>query len=272
MRPLLQSVFSGKPLFDKKRLLLPDMLRGFSVISMVLFHGMWDAVWLYGLNAPWYNKLPGYIWQQSICWTFILISGFSLHFDRKPFRRGGMILAVSFLITLVTVLFMPEERIVFGVLTLHGTAVLITAAAEPLLKKIPVPAGAAASFLIFLILRDVNEGWLGFETILLGQLPKQLYHGLFMTFLGFTDPGFYSTDYFSLLPWLFLFLTGWFLHPLCINTLKKAEEKRRERNHGEESRAFRFIAVPFLFAGRNAFIIYILHQPLIMLFFTIVNF
>ena len=58
------------------RLLWPDVLRGLTVVSMVLFHGMWDAVFLFGLRAPWYTALPGYLWQQSICWTFILLSGF----------------------------------------------------------------------------------------------------------------------------------------------------------------------------------------------------
>ena len=44
---------------ERKRLLWPDVLRGLTVVSMVLFHGMWDAVFLFGFRAPWYTALPG---------------------------------------------------------------------------------------------------------------------------------------------------------------------------------------------------------------------
>ena len=38
---------------------------------------------------------------------------------------------------MVTLVFMPEDRVVFGVLTFLGSAMLLTGVLEPLLKKIP---------------------------------------------------------------------------------------------------------------------------------------
>ena len=35
-----------------------------------------DLVNLFGIQADWYYGLPGHLWQQSICWVFILLSGF----------------------------------------------------------------------------------------------------------------------------------------------------------------------------------------------------
>ena len=53
-----------------------DRLRGITVVSMVAYHGIWDLVHIFHINISWFNDVIGYIWQQSICYTFILLSGF----------------------------------------------------------------------------------------------------------------------------------------------------------------------------------------------------
>lgn len=58
------------------RYTLLDELRGLDLVSMMLYHGCWDLVNLFGIQADWYYGLPGHLWQQSICWVFILLSGF----------------------------------------------------------------------------------------------------------------------------------------------------------------------------------------------------
>lgn len=57
------------------RCALLDELRGLDLISMMLYHGMWDLVYLFGVSAPWYGSWQGELWQQSICWVFLLLSG-----------------------------------------------------------------------------------------------------------------------------------------------------------------------------------------------------
>ena len=42
------------------------------------------------------------------------------------------------------------------------------------------------------------------------SLPRALYANLFTAALGFPPAGFYSSDYFPLLPWVFLFWAGYF--------------------------------------------------------------
>ena len=74
------------------RCALLDELRGLDLISMMLYHGMWDLVYLFGVRAPWYGSWQGELWQQSICWVFILLSGFCLPLGSPPgqTRRGGV--------------------------------------------------------------------------------------------------------------------------------------------------------------------------------------
>ena len=188
-----------------------DTLRGVTIVSMILYHACWDLVWIFGADWPWYRSDGAYLWQQSICWTFILLSGYCWSLGRHRLRRGLMAFGGGALVSAVTLLAMPEDRVLFGVLTLLGTSALLLIPLERPLRRLPARAGLAGSFTLFLLLRDVNTGFLGFEGAHLAALPEELYRNLLTAFLGFPPADFYSTDYFSLLPWFFLFLTGYFL-------------------------------------------------------------
>ena len=152
------------------------------------------------------------------------------------------------LVTVVTLLFMPEDRVVFGVLTLLGAAMLITGLLQPLLQKIPAWAGLVVSLLLFAATYHTQDGFwqLGPWQIL---LPGAWYANLFTAFFGFFPRGFFSTDYFPLLPWLFLFWAGYFLH-FCMGRARM-EPLRRS------------ICAPLGWLGRHSLGIYLLHQPVI---------
>lgn len=235
----------------KKRLHFLDALRGFTLINMIAFHGLWNLVYLFGVKADWYVGTPGYLWQQWICWTFILLSGFCWNFSRNHVKRGALVFGGGALVTAVTCLVMPESRIVFGVLTCIGSCMLLMIPAEKLLRKIPAGVGLALSFGLFAVLRNVSSGSLGFEALVICPLPGSLYRNLFTAYLGFPYPGFFSTDYFPLLPWFFLFVTGYFLFRFL-----------DERNLNEK--LFARGQVPVLnWLGRHSLMVYLLHQPVL---------
>lgn len=119
------------------RYALLDELRGLDLISMMLYHGTWDAVYLFGVAVPWYAGTPGRLWQQSICWGFILLSGFCLPMGHHPVKRGAVVFGAGALVTAVTLLFMPENVVLFGVLTLLGSAMILTGLLEKALQKVP---------------------------------------------------------------------------------------------------------------------------------------
>ena len=111
---------------------LLDELRGLDLISMMCYHGLWDVVFLFGVQLPWYTGMPGHLWQQSICWVFILLSGFCLPLGRHPVKRGAVVFGCGALVTAVTLIFMPADAVWFGVLTLLGSAMIITGLLEKL--------------------------------------------------------------------------------------------------------------------------------------------
>ena len=69
-----------------------DSLRGLTVISMVLYHAMWDLVWFLDMDMRWFEGNGGYIWQQITCCTFFVLSGFCSAMGRQTIKRGGFLL------------------------------------------------------------------------------------------------------------------------------------------------------------------------------------
>lgn len=230
------------------RYALLDELRGLDLISMMLFHVCWDLVFLFDMNMGWYAGTPGRLWQQAICWVFILLSGFCAPFGRHMLRRGVTVFAAGALVTAVTLVFMPGGRVVFGVLTFLGTAMLLTGVLEPLLKKVMPAVGLAVSAVLFAVCYPVGLGWVGLDGWKL-MLPQSLYANYFTAFFGFYPDWFYSANYFGLLPWLFLFWAGYYLH--------KAVGRRRME-------PLRRPVCPALgWMGRHSLLLYLLHQPVI---------
>ena len=230
------------------RYALLDELRGLDLISMMLFHVCWDLVFLFDMNMGWYAGTPGRLWQQAICWVFILLSGFCAPFGRHMLRRGVTVFAAGALVTAVTLVFMPGGRVVFGVLTFLGTAMLLTGVLEPLLKKVMPAVGLAVSAVLFALTYHAADHYLGIGALRLA-LPESLYANYFTAYLGFYPWWFYSTDYFPLVPWLFLFWAGYYLH--------KAVGRRRME-------PLRRPVCPALgWMGRHSLLLYLLHQPVI---------
>lgn len=238
---------------QKERYLLIDSIRGVTIINMVAFHFLYDVAMFNGNSGQWHNKLPVFIWQQAICWTFILISGFVWQWGIKANLKRGLILnLLGILISLITWFFMPSEAIWFGILNFMGCAILLLIPFHKHLQKAHPIWGMGISFLLFLVFRNVQSGFLGIGGIELIELPQWLYSTKILTPLGFPYPGFASADYFPILPWIFLYLFGYFF---CYMFKKNALWKKAA-----------LFNIPVLSAiGQKSIWIYLIHQPLSML-------
>ncbi len=242
---------------SKERYTIPDALRGFSLVSMIIYHAIWDLIYIFGISVPWYTSQGAYVWQQSICWTFIILSGFCWHFGRHKLKRGLIVMGCSAVISIVTLLIMPENAVRFGVLSLISAGTLLLIPLDKLLSKVNPTAGLFVSFLCFFLTRNVYYGYIGFESLDLIKLPTFLYRNSFTAWLGFPGADFNSTDYFPILPWIFLYIFGYFLYRLM-----------------KEKNMLPYLSVvsipPLELIGRHSLIIYMLHQPVIYIILQIV--
>lgn len=236
-----------------------DALRGLALLNMLAYHAMYDWVYIFGHASAWYNIwAPGcHAWQQYICWSFLLLSGFSLAFARNPRKNGLLVAGCAALLTAATALFMPSEAIWFGVLHLNACAVLLSWALGRWLKAIPPWAGLAGCAALFALFNQLPGGYLGFEGWRIATVPSALYQAN-LFWLGLPDlTRFASADYFPLLPWLFLFWCGWFA-ARCL----KAPPKRS---------APPALLRPLCAVGRHTLAVYMLHQPLLYLALMLLN-
>jgi len=234
------------------RLAKIDGLRGLTLISMVLYHALWDVVFIFGRDIPWYNRTPGFIWQQSICWTFILLSGFSVGLGKRQLRRGITVFLCGAVISAVTIVLMPEDAVRFGILTFMGSAMLLMIPVQRLLGA-PGRTGSASllivSLFLFMLTRRINSGYL-----LNLRLPEAWYANDLTAFLGFPPADFFSTDYFPLIPWVFLYLAGYGIYGIMSG---------ERGDSGIKAFLKEGSCPPLEFIGRHTLIIYMLHQPVI---------
>lgn len=236
---------------EEKRVWQVDALRGLALLNMLLYHGMYDWVYIFGHESGWYDiwSTPTHRWQQYICWSFILLSGFSFVKARRPLKNGLIVAGCALVLSAVTILFMPSEAIWFGVLHLNACAVLLSCLAKPLLDKIPPAAGVAVCAALFFVTNGVPSGYLGFEGLRLAALPPWLYRANLFP-LGLPDLSrFASADYFPLIPWVFLFWCGLFAARWLGGKIRPA--------------AAPVVLRPLCCVGRHTLLVYMLHQPVI---------
>lgn len=232
----------------KERYHFLDSLRGALLVMMIVYHTMYDVMVL-GNGDFSVRNTACYIFQQSIGWGFIFLSGMCRAIGKRHLRRGLIVLGAAAVVSLVTYVFTPSEAINFGVLVLLGSSMLIVIPLEELIKDANAPVGFIISLVLFILFRNVPKGNLGFEGIRIMELPDFLYQNYATAYLGFPPAGFTSGDYYPLLPWFFLYLCGYFFWKCFGNKewLKKILP----------------IKIPVLsFLGRHSLIVYLLHQPI----------
>lgn len=239
-----------------------DSIRGLLLVNMVLYHALYDVVFIKGVPLGWYVGPAGYWWQQGICWGFIFLSGFCFRFSRHPLRHGLTVLGAGVLVTAVTAVAMPGQRILYGVLYLLGAAGLIQCGVWWLWSRLrlpPYPAwlGLLQSGVLFFLTRGVPYGYLGFEDLRILPLSPWLYQSGWLAGAGFPGPGFWSSDYFPLVPWVFLYLCGYFLWRM-VGHRREVMDKLKPGVR------------PLAFLGRHSLLVYLLHQPALMLIFMLV--
>lgn len=234
---------------ESRRYSLLDAIRAVAVINMIAFHLCYDIFCAFGVWPEFYRALPAVIWERFICCTFIIVSGISMNFSRHGYRRGVVVSLCGFVITIVTVLLTPDQAVWFGVLNFLGCAMFITFALREPLDRVRPTVGMAVFFLLFMLCYGIPQGYIGLFSFPLIQLPDALYRSRWLAYLGFTPDGFYSSDYFPLLQWIFLYLFGF-------------ELWRWIARKGLDRYFTRRIPVLDLI-GRRSLILYMAHQPVL---------
>lgn len=242
---------------NRKRYAVLDAIRGVALLNMIVYHALWDLVFLFGFDLQWYRSEAIYIWQQIICCTFICLSGFCQPLGKQRLKRGVTVYLAGLAVSATTMSVTPENPIIMGILTLIGTCMLLTVLLEPLLKRCRPVIGLIVSTALFFLTRNIGNGYLGVSSLELLKLPDSWYCNIVTAYLGLPPEDFYSADYFPIIPWIFLFAAGYFLFLLLGS---------KDFMYSLEHSRIR----PIEWCGRRSLGIYVIHQPVLYLTFTII--
>ena len=180
----------------QKRITIFDTVRGFTMISMAGFHACYDLAYLYDWDMPWFTQTVFQdIWRASISWVFLFIAGWMCTLSRNNAKRAAKYAAAALVVWIATTLVSVDDSVNFGIIYCMAACTAVVALTRPLLQKLPGSWGIAACLVLFALT------W---------GIPKAVYPLPYLAWLGFPGPGFVSGDYYPLIPFVFMYLTGFF--------------------------------------------------------------
>ena len=231
-----------------------DATRGIAILMMVLFHTVFDLNFFMILPV---NISTGF-WRWFAMATaslFLLVVGISLVVSRarsaaklsgfaltkKFLFRGAGIFALGLLVTLATWLYLHEGFILFGILHLIGVSVILS--------------------VLFFRFGKYNI-LLGLLFIAGGFFIGTLQGPVWLLPLGIYPSSFTSVDYTPLIPWFGAVLVG-----LGVGEFLYSGGVRQFTVPHLPDR----IVQPLSFLGRYSLVIYLVHQPIIILLLAAVT-
>ncbi len=226
-----------------------DFLRGIALVLMIAFHFLYDLRF-FGYKGIELSDSFWFFSPRFIASIFILLVGVSLaiSYSRSKDRlsgnalfgkyliRGAGIFFWGLVITVVTWVYVRDEYIVFGILQFIGLSIVL---AYPFLKM------------------RYGNLFFGIACIAAGlYLAPMSFTFPYLLFLGFAPEGFFTLDYFPLMPWFGVLLIGIFigkyLYPLGVRKFRVPDYSKN------------FVASFFSLLGRNSLLVYLVHQPVII--------
>lgn len=244
-----------KKINGKGRVFLLDEIRGFAILCMVVYHAMFNLKYEFGVDVPiffedWFNVI-----RDIFAGSFILISGIMCRYSHDNVRRGAKCFMVGMVITFV-VPFFSAGGISFGILHMLGVSMMLYGLFEGPLEKVPPFVGFAVAALLAVFTWNTVSGYIGIGAFRRSFPEEARNVGVLYPF-GIFSKEFYSSDYFPLLPWFFVFTAGSYLGYWFKN--------------GDMPRVFYNSHCRWLAAvGRATIWIYIVHVPIIYGIFSLI--
>lgn len=223
----------------QKRITVFDTIRGFTMLSMAGFHACYDLAYLYGWDMPWFTQtIFQDIWRASISWVFLFIAGWMCTLSHNNIKRAAKYAAAALVVWIATTLVSVDDSVNFGIIFCMAACTAIVALARPVLDRVPTVWGITICLILFACT------W---------SIPKAVYPIPYLAWLGFPGPEFVSGDYYPLIPFLFMYLAGFF----AARTAQKA-------NLEAPAWAYENPIPALASLGRHALPFYLLHQPVIL--------
>ncbi len=240
----------------KNRVALLDEFRGFCVLCMIFYHSFIFMYNQYGISFGYRAYSFFTPVQPFFSCAFMWVCGICCRLSHSNLKRGLKLLVLALLLNFVSIVVLPklgfvETEIWFGILDFLSLCILLFALLEKPVSRINPIVGSIVCVLLMWIFRNwLSEGTLSLFGSIAYTLPEKVHEIEWLFPFGITSRGFFSADYFPLIPYMFVFFWGTFLGEYV--------------RDGKIPRFMYPVRVPFLdWLGTHALLVYILHLPVI---------
>lgn len=235
-KKVMQRVFSYTT--PQQRITELDFFRGIALLLMVYFHTIWSMNELFGYHIAYMSWVNFFIGRISAI-GFILISGIVFSLGKFNLKRFLLLTGMSIIITVTTYRYNSDYVIRFGILHFFALSSLIALFFSKMNKYVIMGIGIGII---------VAWSWISNISV----------QSEYLFFVGVVSKTFQSADYYPLIPWFGVYLIG-------MGMAKILYEKRRNIFW----KIFDFGPINFIW--RHTLAIYILHQPIIIGIFYLID-
>ena len=237
--------------YNSSRFIELDILRGFAIILMIFLHILWDLDYfgLLPLNKDIYQI------QKFVPALFFILLGTCLIvsknrkmlnpkynnylYNKHLVFRGLKILGCGIAISIVTLIFIPDRPIFFGVLHCIGLSLILS-----------IPFVRFKSYnILFALIILISSLFIGNLTL---EDPSIFHLAIGIHYSNIAQ---HTVDYFPLIPWFGFCLLGIALGNIFY------KDNKRQFNLPDISRYKSFTVFSWL--GKHSLAIYLFHQPII---------
>ncbi len=240
----------------RERVRYIDFFRGLAIINMIIYHTLYDLKYIFLVHMNFFNLESFYFYQQYICISFIFLSGVSSNYSSKLLKNGIKLFVISLIITCITIFFSKGMEIYFGVLHFLSIGMILIWLYHTYIKKNRIYSEKKHNLLFILTLMVFVLVKLSVDNMdFIYMFFYDIFSNIPFSFIiGFPKPEFYSSDYFPIIPWIFLMFSGYFFSRSIFH--KKINAKFNEITF--------FNYLSFIeYIGKHSLIIYVLHQVII---------
>ena len=240
--PVMSKIALYKP-FPKPRLWEIDVLRGFAIVGMMVFHFTFDLTYFGFVGADTIYNSGWLIFQQIIAGGFIFIAGLSFDLSHSEgikwlhIKKRIIILGFSAaLVSIITLIMFGNFWVKFGIL--H--CILSCSLLSIFLVRF---SNLGVILIIFLF------------SCLYFYLAPPIYAPQIIDFIIRTFNPHLSVDYHPIFPLIIVFFSGILLSRLHFR-------KRLCLRLSYQHNALNIFWKPFIIMGKNSLLIYLIHQPI----------
>ncbi|MDO5448003.1 MAG: heparan-alpha-glucosaminide N-acetyltransferase domain-containing protein [Clostridia bacterium] len=250
---------------SKNRIALLDEIRGFCVLCMIFYHAFIFMYEQYDVQFG-YDAYTFFLpVQPFVSCMFLFICGICCRLSHSNLKRGLKLAVFALGLNFVSIVLLPKFGFVdceiwWGVLDFFTVCILLYALLErPIISRIPAWLGCLISVALLWLFRE----WETYGTIsvwedISWQAPEALRQLPWIFPFGLQPDGFFSADYFPLIPYGFVFSLGTYVG-VWVHDGKLP------------SFAYPVHSKVLMWLGQKCFLIYIIELPILFILFEFIK-